>query len=288
NSLRLAPRWAAPRQRRRCFAGLLLVLLLPAAAVGLSDSGEVEKSLTFLPSFDWRLLFEGATPDLVFSKVLSLCVIAGSFIGKMPQVLAIWRAKSADGLSKVSMWTEVINMGVQFAYNVVRRSPLTTYAEVAILFPQLLLVVLVAAYVDGYLKVSVWLAALTLCLGTVGMALGIVPPVVTAALYAVNAITGFVSVLPQVSINYQQRSTGQLSFLVTAMTFAGISTRLFTTFVEVDDVALQLTMALNWSLIAVLMMQFFLYRDKRLLPPMSPSRRVDKSFAVTPRLSGRS
>ena len=46
----------------------------------------------------------------------------------------------------------------------------------------------------------------------------------------------------QVIINYKNKSTGQLSLLVTAMTFGGMSARLYTTFMEVDDLALQLTM----------------------------------------------
>jgi len=160
-----------------------------------------------------------------------------------------------------------VSMGVQFAYNSVRGTPLTTYAEVAILFPQLVMLAIVSAWADGYLGMKVWLGCACICTGTAAMALEAVPRAVTMACYAANASLGLFTVIPQVVINYQNKSTGQLSWLVTCMTFGGVSTRLFTTFVEVDDIALKLSTALNWSLIALLMAQFLIYRDTRPLPP---------------------
>ncbi|CAE7227367.1 unnamed protein product, partial [Symbiodinium natans] len=41
----------------------------------------------------------------------------------------------------------------------------------------------------------------------------------------------------------------------------------YTTFVEVEDVALRATMLLNFSLVSTLMLQFAIYRDTRPLPP---------------------
>ncbi|CAJ1339365.1 unnamed protein product, partial [Effrenium voratum] len=73
----------------------------------------------------------GVDPGLLVSKALSIAVIGGSFLGKMPQVSAVWRARSAEGLSKLSIWTETVSMGVQLAYNLVRHTPITTYAEIA-------------------------------------------------------------------------------------------------------------------------------------------------------------
>ncbi|CAJ1339366.1 unnamed protein product, partial [Effrenium voratum] len=75
----------------------------------------------------------------------------------------------------------------------------------------------------------------------------------------------------QVVINYKNKSTGQLSFVVTAMTFGGTSARLYTTFMEVDDLPLRLTMMLNWTLVSTLMLQFAIYRDSRPLPPKPTS-----------------
>eukprot|EP00438_Fugacium_kawagutii_P004374 Skav214818 [mRNA] locus=scaffold1934:170511:189491:- [translate_table: standard] len=69
-----------------------------------------------------------------------------------------------------------VSMGVQLAYNVVRHTPVTTYAEIAILFPQLLLLTLVVAWADGILGPRIWPGStgvnLCLCMGVMAMALG--------------------------------------------------------------------------------------------------------------------
>eukprot|EP00933_Yihiella_yeosuensis_P006026 TRINITY_DN110668_c0_g1_i1.p1 TRINITY_DN110668_c0_g1~~TRINITY_DN110668_c0_g1_i1.p1 ORF type:complete len:446 (-),score=56.86 TRINITY_DN110668_c0_g1_i1:337-1674(-) len=218
----------------------------------------------------WRCLAK-TSPDIIVSKVLSLGVVLGACIGKFPQIHAILEARSANGLSRVSMWTEALSMSIQLSYNVVHRTPLSTYAEVAIILPQLLLLILVAAWADGYLKCRTWLGCLSLVLFSVAMSLQVVPSEITAGLYAATCVLAFVAVTPQIALNFRNKSTGQLSFVVTAMTFTGMSTRLFTTFVEVEDVQVKATMALNWVLMSILMSQFLLYRHQGEVQAHSPT-----------------
>ena len=90
---------------------------------------------------------------------LKLCLRLHSVHIRAWQVSAVLQARSAEGLSKISIWTETVpcqciycgcvdaaflaaffatelvahcqvSMGVQLAYNVVRQTPLTTYAEI--------------------------------------------------------------------------------------------------------------------------------------------------------------
>eukprot|EP00419_Tripos_fusus_P043510 CAMPEP_0172828932 /NCGR_PEP_ID=MMETSP1075-20121228/21176_1 /TAXON_ID=2916 /ORGANISM="Ceratium fusus, Strain PA161109" /LENGTH=289 /DNA_ID=CAMNT_0013670995 /DNA_START=195 /DNA_END=1064 /DNA_ORIENTATION=- len=211
---------------------------------------------------------------LIVSKVLSAGVIAGSLLGKLPQVHAIYRARSADGLSTLSIWAEAASLGIQFAYNVIRLTPLSTYLEVPILFAQLILLTIVAAWADGYLDSRVWSGVAALVVGTLVMALGIVPAFVTAWLYAANAVFGIAICAPQVVMNWRSRSTGRLSLVVSAMTFGGLTTRLFTTCVEVQDPALLLSVGLNWLLMAMLMSQFLLF------PPAMPSQETADTQAL--------
>jgi len=200
---------------------------------------------------------------LIFSKALSAGVIGGSMLGKMPQVYDVWMAKSAAGLSRVSIWTETASLGIQFAYNVVRQTPWYTFAEVPILFVQLLLLGLVAAYVDGQLNLGVLSLGTLMTSLTVAMAVRLVPTAVTLALFSMNALMGLGIILPQIVLNCQNHSTGQLSFIVTAMTFGGTSARLFTTLVGVDDLPLRLTIGLNWCLVAVLTLQFVVLKPEQ-------------------------
>ena len=43
---------------------------------------------------------------LLISRALSIPVIGGSCLGKLPQVAAVYQARSAEGISKISIWTE--------------------------------------------------------------------------------------------------------------------------------------------------------------------------------------
>mmetsp|Transcript_68154 Transcript_68154/g.158163 ORF Transcript_68154/g.158163 Transcript_68154/m.158163 type:complete len:311 (+) Transcript_68154:51-983(+) len=238
-----------PTQRRRRHR----VLVAAAAAAVAAYSGvygAVTSAARVVPCW------EGVAPELVLSRALSLGVIAGSLVGKLPQVYAIWKARSAAGVSVVSMWVEASSMGIQLAYNIVRGTPLTTYAEVPILFAQLLLLVLTAAWAEAYLGPRVALGVLSLVVGTAAMALRVVPVVITTALFAANASCGLAIMGPQVAMTCKSRSTGQLSFVVVAMTFCGQSSRLFTTMVEVEDPSLRAAHLLNWLLVAALLVQF--------------------------------
>lgn len=205
-----------------------------------------------------------SSPDVgvACSKVLSAGVVAGAAVGKLPQVCTIWRTGSAQGISASAVWAEAAGTGVQLAYNVVRETPPSTYAELPLLFPQLLLLAVTAAWAEGHLGLRVWLACGGISGATAAMAIRAVPEAVTTALYASNAVLGLAAVGPQIIMNWRNSSTGQLSFVVYAMTFAGLTTRLFTTFVEVQDVAVRLAITFNWLLVAVLMLQFWAYRPR--------------------------
>jgi len=197
---------------------------------------------------------------LLVSTIVSAGVIAGSLLGKLPHVYAICKARSADGLSAVSIWAdEVTSLGIQLAYNVVRPTALSTDLEVPILFVQLILLAIVAAWGDGYLGKFVWSGVVALIAGTLMMALGIVPAVVAVWLYAANTVFGIAICAPQVVMKWRNRSTGRLSLAVSAMTFGGLTSRLFTTWVKVQDMMLLLSVGLNWLLMAMLMSQFVLY-----------------------------
>lgn len=131
------------------------------------------------------------------------------------------------------------------------------------LFTQLLLLALVAAWADGYVRQPrVWLGCLALVLSTAAMALQAVPIAVTAAAYAANAGILLIVVVPQLMMNSRRGSTGQLSIVVVAMTLCGITSRVYTTWLEVEDPALRATVTLNWVLWASLMLQFWIYRDR--------------------------
>eukprot|EP00929_Paragymnodinium_shiwhaense_P065845 TRINITY_DN32993_c0_g1_i2.p1 TRINITY_DN32993_c0_g1~~TRINITY_DN32993_c0_g1_i2.p1 ORF type:complete len:237 (-),score=24.97 TRINITY_DN32993_c0_g1_i2:86-796(-) len=144
-----------------------------------------------------------------------------------------------------------------------------------------MLLVSISAHVGGYLGPLVWSFLSSITLAVALMACQIVPVAVTASMYAANALLNLLVVLPQVLTNYRNKATGELSFAVTLMTFGGITTRLFTTMVEVDDLALRLTLVLNWLLAASLLSQFWIYPS----PPVGPDLVVTQSWQQLPTLA---
>lgn len=197
--------------------------------------------------------------QVAVSKGLSFCVIAGSLVGKLPQVHKIWHAKSADGISILSIWLESVGLGIQLSYNIIRETPLSTFAEVPIIFVQSLVLLVVVAFYSENISKRFCCVMITLISCVVAMSVRLVPIVVTAWIFALNSVLSMCVTVPQLLKNFQTSSTGQLSFVVAAMTLGGTSTRLFTTWMEVEDVALLFNVLINWVLCATLLVQFGRY-----------------------------
>jgi hypothetical protein len=71
---------------------------------------------------------KGEKADWV-SKALGYCIIAGSVVTKIPQVLQISRSGSAEGLSFLTTITELAGYSMSFACHGAMDHPLSAYAE---------------------------------------------------------------------------------------------------------------------------------------------------------------
>lgn len=201
-----------------------------------------------------------ATSQIAISRILSFGVVLGALVGKVPQILRILRAQSAEGVSLASLWMEVSFLGIQFGYNVIARTPLANFAELPILFVQNLVLVCVVTLYVGARLVSSLLGCCAITAVVVAMALGMLPPEATNALFGASVILGLGAGLPQLWRNWRSQSTGELSPTVALMGLSGSTTRLFTTLSEVDNVAIRGQSVLSWSMAAALVVQFALYR----------------------------
>lgn len=65
--------------------------------------------------------------------------------------------------------------------------------------------------------------------------------------------------LPQILVNFKNKSTGQLSFLSFLLSFAGYVARLTTVMIETDDILYKLQYVTGTTLTGVLIAQFLLY-----------------------------
>ena len=101
-------------------------------------------------------------------QALGYGILAFSCVLKVPQIVAVAQAKSAEGLAPISFELEQIGLSVHTAYGFLLDLPFNTYGEAAII---LLQNTYLLAQIYYYSKAPVWRSAfLTLALGVAGSA----------------------------------------------------------------------------------------------------------------------
>lgn len=160
-------------------------------------------------------------------RVMGVGVTAGALCLKVPQIVAIARAGSTDGISLAGSYMEVPMYSAFALYHARLGYPLDTYGEnVAITLQSLVIVGLVWAMRRtgrGHM-LAVLAAAAALHGGIWLLPRPLLPVVAQAQPLIMCAGYG-----PQILLNFKAGCTGQLSALTTAMRFVGCLVRTATT-----------------------------------------------------------
>lgn len=156
-----------------------------------------------------------ASPEclkLAISKGLGIGIIAASSVVKIPQLLKILNAQSAEGISFLAYLLESGSYLISLAYNVRHGFPFSTYGETALILVQNVVIAgLVLKFSGkGIGSVGAWVAGLI----AVGAALAredLVDVKTLGLLQAAGGVLSVASKLPQILTIWQEGSTGQLS-----------------------------------------------------------------------------
>ena len=249
-----------------------------------------------------------ASPDclkLAISKGLGIGIIAASSIVKIPQLLKILNAQSADGISFLAYLLESGSYLISLAYNVRHGFPFSTYGETALILVQN---VVIAGLVlkfggKGMGSVGAWVAGLV----AVGMALAREDLVDVKMLGYLQAGAGVLSVaskLPQILTVYQQGGTGQLSAFAVSLSLPqhvcvfgqslraktnarvqvvnyllGSLSRIFTTLQEVPDPLILYNFIAGFVLNAILALQMVLYWNSP-TSKKTESKKLNKGYVA--------
>jgi len=190
----------------------------------------------------------------VISKTLGYGIVAGSAGVKVPQLLAIHRARSVGGLAGSSILIELAACASSFAYFMALDYPFSVWGENFFLFfGQVVMAAMYFHYSSGVMSLSsiatfVPIAALGLSLYRRAVP-DIVLPVALCELLRLPSCTitceqlagslpmalMLVGRLPQILQNLRQRHTGQLSLITYLLNCAGSGARVFTIIQEIDD-----------------------------------------------------
>ncbi|CAI5677398.1 unnamed protein product [Oreochromis niloticus] len=195
---------------------------------------------------------------IVLSKGLGIGIILGSVMVKLPQILKLLGAKSAEGLSFKSVLLELLAITGTMAYSVAKNFPFSSWGEALFLMLQTVTIGFLIQHYGkrtstGLLFMVIYFSLLVLLLSPV------TPMSVVTSMQAFNMPAIIIGRLIQASTNYSNGHTGQLSAVSVFMLFAGSLARIFTSVQETGDSLMALTYVISSTCNGIIALQVLYY-----------------------------
>ncbi|XP_039903123.1 mannose-P-dolichol utilization defect 1b [Simochromis diagramma] len=195
---------------------------------------------------------------IVLSKGLGIGIILGSVMVKLPQILKLLGAKSAEGLSFKSVLLELLAITGTMAYSVANNFPFSSWGEALFLMLQTVTIGFLIQHYGkrtstGLLFMVIYFILLVLLLSPV------TPMSVVTSLQAFNMPAIIIGRLIQASTNYSNGHTGQLSAVSVFLLFAGSLARIFTSVQETGDSLMALTYVISSTCNGIITLQVLYY-----------------------------
>jgi len=204
-------------------------------------------------------------PDCVklfISKGLSVGIVIGATIVKLPQIIGILRAGSARGVSLGSQLLEVVMYTGACLYNIHNGNSFGTWGEAFFQAIQALIIcVLVMRFTGRTMAILALFAAYGGALALVFS--GTVPQgTLTTALTALQGLSIPITVTSRALSIWQvvaEKATGELSVISSFLMLAGACARVFTTMTLVKDQLIMLSFAVGAFMNFCVLTLFFIY-----------------------------
>lgn len=206
---------------------------------------------------------------IVMSKALGIGIILGSVLVKLPQILKLMGAKSAEGLSFKSVLLELLAITGTMAYSISNKFPFSAWGEALFLMLQTVAIGFLIQHYGrrtgrGLLFLVVYFSLLVLLLSP------ITPISVVTSMQASNMPAIIIGRLIQASTNFHNGHTGQLSAVSVFLLFAGSLARIFTSVQETGDSLMALTYVISSACNGIIALQVLYYWNS------SPERKKKK------------
>ncbi|KAH7416388.1 hypothetical protein KP509_14G089400 [Ceratopteris richardii] len=195
----------------------------------------------------------------LLSKLIGYTIIAASTVCKVPQIYLILKNRSIEGLSVPSFELEVVGFTISLAYCMFKQLAFSAYGELVFLVLQSVIQVGLMYYYSPF-GIGKWIKSGFYCAITPVLMAGNLDPVLFETLYASQHAIFLVSKIPQIKENFQNKSTGQLSFTTNFLNFAGVFARLFTSLQEKAPLSVVVGCILGIITNSIIMWQFLIYR----------------------------
>ncbi|CAL1590389.1 unnamed protein product [Knipowitschia caucasica] len=195
---------------------------------------------------------------VVISKGLGIGIILGSVLVKLPQILKLVGASSAEGLSLKSVLLELVAITGTMAYSIINQFPFSAWGEALFLMLQTLIIAFLILHYNqrsstGVLLVLLYGVVLAVLLSP------ITPPSLITTLQASNMPAVVIGRLIQAVTNFQNGHTGQLSAVSAFLLFSGSLARIFTSMQETGDSLMAVTYMVSSLCNGILVLQLLYY-----------------------------
>ncbi|KHJ98888.1 PQ loop repeat protein [Oesophagostomum dentatum] len=218
-------------------------------------------------------IFHPTCPKMVLSRVLGLGITAGSILLFIPQIIKIFNAKNAKGISLLSQLLALVAAAGTASYSFNKGFVFSQWGDSFFVAIQLMIIVMQILY---YSDASAYaFAFFAFCWAFIFAVIGnYVPAEFLTLIQALGIPITVASKTIQAWQNYKDQSTGQLSLVSVSLQFAGTVARVFTSVQDTGDNLLIASFAIAAVLNGILFAQFFL------MSAAAPSflRRVGQKF----------
>ncbi|XP_008291142.1 mannose-P-dolichol utilization defect 1b [Stegastes partitus] len=200
---------------------------------------------------------------VVLSKALGMGIILGSVMVKLPQILKLMGAKSAEGLSFKSVLLELLAITGTMAYSIANKFPFSAWGEALFLMLQTVTIGFLIQHYGG--RTSKGLLFMTLYFSLLVVLLSPVTSMsVVTCMQASNMPAIIVGRLIQAATNFRNGHTGQLSAISVFLLFAGSLARIFTSLQETGDSLMALTYVISSACNGIITLQVLYYWNSSL------------------------
>ncbi|EFN76261.1 Mannose-P-dolichol utilization defect 1 protein-like protein, partial [Harpegnathos saltator] len=192
------------------------------------------------------------------SKILGLCIIGGSLLVKIPQIVKIFQNKSGEGINIFSVLLDLFAITAMVSYSFINGFPFSAWGDGVFLGLQTLAIAVLVMHYNGettkataslFAYIAVVLAANS----------GVTPVYILWACQTINIPIVLISKLMQAWTNYSNGSTGQLSAATIFMLFFGSLARIFTSIQETGDTTLIIMYTCSTLANGIIVAQLFYY-----------------------------
>lgn len=214
----------------------------------------------------------------LLSRGLGMAILMGSAFIKIPQIIKIVLSRSTDGLSAQTYLIELMFLILYASFNYRNGSPPISYGETALIMAQNVTILMLI--LRGHSSALM----IKLCLVIEGVFLAaLCSPQFTSfetlsKLQPLAVLTALISKLPQFIANRRRKNTGQLSAITVTAQAGGAIARALTSYIDTANLGLVLCNIINLLLSSAILVQIFLYRNKKF-----PMNQVSSSKSRTKR-----